>query len=511
MASKKRDGGGSNLGLIITLVFFVLTTVILGVTTYMGFSELEAKEKAKRDAETKLADRDKERNWWRFMAQVLQTYIGEGKVVGTTPAELALLKDQFDQDTLPFSGEGKAEFATLVKEFDKTMLWRKSDAPVATFKSILAKKDADYLALGKQLAEAREQMAAEKDRADKADAAAKLAKKTYDAQIAKLSEEAKKGLVDIGSTTETLRAELTAANEAKNKALAAMAGAQTEVERLRKAEMAAKTELANLRLELRNLRDELLKKTDQLTILKERTGMDANQIEAQMLDRNAIAALNAWRKDWQIVDIDRFGRNYMINLGSADGLRPQTTFSIHEKMPDGKLNPVPKGTLEVVEVRGPKLARARLSSVRNAAANPVLKGDYLFNATWDPSRKKRVAIAGVVDLNDDHTDTTQEFLRLLRRQGVEIDAYIDTSGDAPKLQGTVTNRTDYVIMGDTLDYVNHPKARGADAAAFRRDYDRLQKEMRDQANANAIPVLSIRRYLEMIGYTPPAAIKRPER
>jgi hypothetical protein len=510
MASKKRDGGGSNLGLIITLVFFVLTTVILGVTTYMGFSELEAKEKTKRDAETKLAERDKERNWWRFQAHVLQTYTGEGKVVGTTPAELALLKKQFDENTLAFAGDGKAEFATVVKEFDKSMRWVNSDAPSATFKSILTKKDADYVALGKQLAEAREQQAAEKERADKADAAAKAAKKTFDAQIAKLSEDSKKGLVDIGTTTETLRSELTAANEAKNKAVTALAGAQTEVERLKKAELAAKTEVNSLRRLLKEANEGLASAKDQIAILKERTGLDTNMIEAQMLDKNAVDALNSWRKDWQIVDIDRFGRNYMINLGSADNLKPQTTFSVHEKGKDGKLNPIPKGTLEVIEVRGPNLSRARLSSVRNASANPVLKGDFLFNATWDPNRKKRIAIAGAVDLNDDRNNTTEEFLRLLRRQGVEVDAYIDLKSDKAKIEGAITTRTDYVIMGDSLDQVNHPKSRGSDGANFRRDYEKLQREMKEKATANGIPVLSIQRYLQMIGYTPPA-LSRPSR
>jgi flagellar basal body-associated protein FliL len=44
--AKKKDGSGSNLGLIITLVFFVLSTVILGVTTYMGFSAQDEKDKA---------------------------------------------------------------------------------------------------------------------------------------------------------------------------------------------------------------------------------------------------------------------------------------------------------------------------------------------------------------------------------------------------------------------------------------------------------------------------------
>ena len=40
--AKKRGGGGSNMGLIITLIFFVLATLILGVTTYFGFADQEA-------------------------------------------------------------------------------------------------------------------------------------------------------------------------------------------------------------------------------------------------------------------------------------------------------------------------------------------------------------------------------------------------------------------------------------------------------------------------------------
>ena len=37
--AKKKDGPGT--GLIITLVFFVLATLILGITTYMGITGQE--------------------------------------------------------------------------------------------------------------------------------------------------------------------------------------------------------------------------------------------------------------------------------------------------------------------------------------------------------------------------------------------------------------------------------------------------------------------------------------
>jgi hypothetical protein len=507
MASKKRDGGGSNLGLIVTLVFFVLTTIILGVTTYMGFSELEAKEKAKVDAEQKLAERDKERNWWRFTSHVLQTYIGEGRPVGTTPAELAALKKQLDENTLTFAGEGKAEFTAMVKEFDKTMRWVNSEAPVSTFKSLLAKKDTDYAALGKQLQDAQDQIASEKERADKERAAALAAKKTFDAQIQKLTEDSKKSIADISTTTDAQRADLEAANQAKNKALADLATVQAELEKVRRSEASLKGNLATIQRTATELRDKNRDLEGQVEVLKDRTGMDRAAIEARRLDDNAVAALNNWRKNWEITDIDRFGRNYYINIGSADGLRPQITFSVHELGKDGKLNPVPKATIEVVEVRGPKLAQARVTSIRDAAANPILKGDRLFNATWDPTRKKHIALAGLVDMNNDRTDTTREFLRMLKNQNVEVDAMIDTRGTEPKLVGQITPRTDFVVIGDSLDYVNHPMLKTASA---RQAFDKLQREMREKATANAVPVLSLQRYMDMIGYTPPA-ISRPSR
>src|SRR6476660_1012554 len=71
--AKKRPESGPGTFMIIALVFFVLASAILGVTTYLGFSEqtaLEAKAKAadaeKKKMETRVAEETARRDVLRI-------------------------------------------------------------------------------------------------------------------------------------------------------------------------------------------------------------------------------------------------------------------------------------------------------------------------------------------------------------------------------------------------------------------------------------------------------------
>ena len=75
--AKKKDGSGSNLGLIVTLVFFVLATVILGVTTYMGYSDQAKMEQARVEAKRERDQFENDKNWFRFQSRYLRGVIGE--------------------------------------------------------------------------------------------------------------------------------------------------------------------------------------------------------------------------------------------------------------------------------------------------------------------------------------------------------------------------------------------------------------------------------------------------
>src|SRR5437879_4862671 len=67
-------GAESKQGLIITLVGFVLLSIILGVTTYYGYAEQDALKKAAADAKNEAAAAKKNRDWYKYVALKLKEY-----------------------------------------------------------------------------------------------------------------------------------------------------------------------------------------------------------------------------------------------------------------------------------------------------------------------------------------------------------------------------------------------------------------------------------------------------
>ncbi|RLS50023.1 MAG: hypothetical protein DWH88_01600, partial [Planctomycetota bacterium] len=65
----------SNTGLVVTLVFFILSTLGLGVSTYMGFAEQKKYIEAAKDAETKKKDSDDRKRLYAAQSQLLYKYI----------------------------------------------------------------------------------------------------------------------------------------------------------------------------------------------------------------------------------------------------------------------------------------------------------------------------------------------------------------------------------------------------------------------------------------------------
>src|SRR5437879_4360879 len=75
-------GGESKQGLIITLVFFVLLSIGLGVTTYYGYAEQENLKKAKDEATKEANLKEKNRSWFQMVALQLK-----GNIEGLTDDE----------------------------------------------------------------------------------------------------------------------------------------------------------------------------------------------------------------------------------------------------------------------------------------------------------------------------------------------------------------------------------------------------------------------------------------
>jgi len=504
--ANKRGGEGSNLGLIMTLVFFILTTVVLGVTTYMGYSEVDKAVEAKKGAEKKALDLEKEKDLYRFGYRVCREYMGHSVVGDKDRQLLAQEKDQFDKGSLPYAGAAGGageELKALLNKFKSDMPWNGATemSPLATYESRLRAKDKMYATL----ARAADRLSGEKNEAE--EKAKNLQTRLDDEQKAfrtAVVDLAKKADADRNTDRkeiDDLRTYLKDANEKLNRMALAKSDVEKERDKLASGLKTEKSTVSRTLKDLREVREDRDRLKDDVTVLSEKYGFDRGAQEAERFDARATDELKNWKKDWKIVMLDRRGTMPYINLGSADKLQPQTTFSIHSRSLDGKMTLTPKGTLEVVRVIGPHLARARVTSTRDPKSDPIVKGDALFSATWDPDRPKHVAILGLVDLGGEGVESSDDFRKLLTRQGVVVDAYIDTkNAKTPALKGDVTSRTDYLILGDNLDAARSDKRNDKE---FVTRFDKINQELKQKAQNNGVTVLTLRRYLDMIGYKPP--------
>jgi len=505
----KKKGGGSNLGLIITLVFFVLSTVILGVTTYMGFSELDTKEKAKNDAIKEKGVAENNAKYMRLLYLVARLYIGE-PAGGVELADVARERDQFKK--------GQFQPASNQKDKDEVSKWLDSmdaktkfdpaanTAPAQSLNKMLSDKESQIDLLKKQVAaaekardDAKREAAEEKDGLEKTIAGLNKALTAVKDEALK---HRKGDLDDIAKKSDDVRKEA----DKQKKLREDLAKALEDNDKLDKSlakEKKAKQVVADERDRIKRDLDE--EKRIMQAVLARYPSVDLSQVQARDLTYTAKEKLKNWHKTgkrWQVVYLDKTGAMPYINLGSRDRVRPQMTFSIHGVLPDGSLNPIPKGTLEVVRIMREDMSQAKITSTTDAKKDPILKGDRLFHATWDPDKKTRVVIAGLVDLDGDRTDGTQRFIRMLEKQNVQVDAYIDASDDkAPRLVEKTKGKavsidTEYLILGYNVNSLKHSKQRDAD---YVKQMEALRTKLQDAAKDNAVKIVRLADFMEMIG------------
>ncbi len=509
--AKKKDGSESNLGLIITLVIFVLLTIILGVTTYMGFSAQEEKDKAVAKMKQEKDDAEARATWGYAKTRILRAIIDGKHAPGDDAARTALEKQQIDSGTFPAAAKqsDKDDFVGYTKALAPTWDAGKSTAPPKTLEQILREKDQRIEAEKARARVAEEKAAREKRDREEAELEAEKTitslKNAMEDVKKRALEDRKTDLAALSDQGDTLRKE----NEEYQKLRDKYAEAEKMLNRLEAQNKKLVAELADAKRALRTVSEERDTKELQLVKALEQLGKPRDAIEDAVKDARYAQLIREWKKDWKIVELDRKGSMVYINLGSADRLVPQLTFSIHGVGLDGQLNPQSKGTLEVVRVLGSNLALARITSERESASfkkDPIVRGDRLFNPAWDPDRKRHVAIAGLADLGGEGIDNTEDLRRMLNRQNIEVDAYIDVSDEkAPRLEGRgITSKTDYLILADALDAINHPKANDKTYMAA---YQKLEREMKAKAVENGVTVIPLRRYLDMVGYTPPKVFK----
>jgi flagellar hook-basal body complex protein FliE len=467
MPPRSQSQGESKQGLIITLVIFILISLSLGVSTYFGFAEQDKLAKAAKDAQASEKTFKDERDYYKAQAMLYRGYIGmtEGMDGADT---LGTLKTQLEGG-LGKNVKDNADVVKTLKALEAKCGWN-GNQPKESLEGTIRNLTTENENLATQMKKSAEDLKKARAELQKREEDLAVARKEFEDNLKKLTENFKQ---DFTKSDEQL-AQFRSKYDSESQKLESVRKQAEE------AEKALKETVASREREIVNLKNLVKRKDDEIA-----------EFHAKNPDRPA-----NMRTDWKIVGMDRRGENPYINLGSADRVKPQLTFTIHGVGLDGQPNPQSKGTLEVSHVIGPHLSQARITSVKDPSRNPIVTNDVIYNPSWNPNIKKHVAIAGIIDLTGDGRDSLQEFIRTLERQNIVVDAYLDPKDGTMK--GKITYETDYLILGGTTSRPDSPQIGESDKRIAEG-----RKQMEEEAKKYGVPVKSLLNYLEMIGYTLP--------
>lgn len=203
--------------------------------------------------------------------------------------------------------------------------------------------------------------------------------------------------------------------------------------------------------------------------------------------------------DGLINQVNPIDNEAVISIGRDKKAVLGMTFAVYDDAtdirPDADTGEYPRGkaVLEIIKVE-PTFSRARIIS--SSEGNPIVRGDVVANAVYDPAKTYKFVVDGLFDV--DHDGVASRFERdtlgaLIGRWGGNITDEI--SGD-----------TDFVVLG-VKPVLPPAPGPGAPVAAIQ-EYVRLQQEIQRyddlllKAESTSIPVLNANRLRTLIGDFP---------
>lgn len=458
LKKKKREKSGSpNVVLVVFLVLFIIATITLGVFLYMALDEksiaLREAAKDKKDAQTHKTTVTYYRWFSRELRAALGDKLGEKEVPELTVDREGFNKGGFKDvatdiditgkvykdlsDKLTLNETGYAtNYATLLEEADKK--YKDLEGKHNTVAQALEQEKKKF----KTLTERQEQLYADaKDRITKGNNEA-------------LAEAKKKGeaFIKLEQDLKDRNAQL---DEEKDKLLKL----QEEFDN--------KMKLAAREIKLLN---------EQLNQNAKAGGGQGGAAPGLARGESAPLALDisTGKPLWDVpvgkitrVDLDL--RQVVINIGSAHGARPELTFNVFGVNSAGRAEKGMKGSVEIMKVLDTNSSLARITSLYDADGYeiqlnqqtrgrilretdaPLRDGDLLFNMFWGT----RVAVTGYVSITGEQSDNPSEqnrqmddFLYLLKRNGIQVDAWVDLRDG--QIKGNISPKTRYLIRGDDL-------------------------------------------------------------
>jgi hypothetical protein len=428
--ARNKSKGESNLALIISLVFFILTSIALGVLYYMGIETTQKEVDKTKKAEADAKSATDLKNSADLKLKLYKAFVGTA-----TAEEISSIQANSSQDLkdeqfkLVESANAKLKASITTQAIDNfkpedlfTWNWPPNGALPAQpspatlldrFTAVVSMKDKTLRETGVQASNTQLESIKLKDAQKQATEQAAKLKADLEAEITKLAalsksiEESKKETIDKFNQEAAVHAKGTTA---KTQLLDATQAKLNESDR----------ELTGLKEKMRQLEEQLN------GINESKRGFTTNLPHGEIIRRT--------------------DKTVEINLGTADNLKEGQIFTIQpastrtEGLAGRKVTKYDtnnnlvitdeeksKGSIEVISILGPHSAIARITDEPDSIRESILKGDLLYNPVFRKGVPEHIVLAGVFDMNADGTDDIVEVVKTLTKRGVVVDAYFDNA------------------------------------------------------------------------------------
>jgi hypothetical protein len=231
------------------------------------------------------------------------------------------------------------------------------------------------------------------------------------------------------------------------------------------------------------------------------------------------------RPDGLVRWVDNTAGLVWLNLGSDDGLRVRTTFSVYRKGHHGVARGSEdiKAQIEVTRIMSGHSAEARI--LEEDIYDPIGKGDPVYTPLWSPGRVEKFAICGQIDLDKDGILDRTRFHEIVADAGAVLAHEIRDDGSRVRFtqfpnewvdwsegDAELDSDTKYLIIATIPD----PTLALRDVDKEKRALIGAQlKRMRDEARRLGIEEINLNNFLAHIGYIPrrnlyiPGVVDRP--
>lgn len=432
-------------GVHISLIVFVMLTLILGVLTFMGFRDLSDTQKQLAEKNTELDIKTEQNGNYDDEVQALKALIGhndENVGVAEPGPNTVMGKGQNDLKTYGVDGATQptyqAALGDLRQRLDTTQ--QESNTNISNLNDEKTKHQAQLNDYASKLAEAtKAQQGAEERRAQ-------------------------------------LESDLKEIIDQRN------------------------TELAERNTAHRNLQNEYQQSQETWDLQEKGLSRDIAQLNTandRLRERiNEIEKVDFEKEDGNIHWVDNKSGLVWINLGSDDHLPTRLTFSVYNRAHHGvgHGNEGIKGAIEITRILGPKLSQARI--IQNDSFNPITLRDPIYTPMWSPGRIEAFAFAGMIDFDNDGQSDRALLRDLIKTSGAKITSEVDDQGN--RLGSPIDVETKYLVVGKLPEPTIGDPATQEKNRKILEHFTTMQKEARIQG----IRKINLSDFLSHIGYKP---------